>query len=369
MDQMRAAMAELEVRENRVREQEAAWTQKIGEAEQKVAEAEAKCEQAVKTADRDIEAKRQAFMQEQEKTREQILLLKGRVEHNVDAIRERVKLNVGGVKFETTVSTLTKHSDSFFSAAFSGIHEVRLDAEGYYFIDRDGAHFNSILNFLRAGKLRMPSDAEDAEALMDEVRYYMLDGPVQEALEASDPTAAATNHRASRPEYTRKELWQMRQSGVTFFSGCNLSGLDLSYIDFTRCQLRGAILRDANLSYANLYAAHLTKADLSGANLSGAIINEADLTKADLTRLNLTGATLIRAHLTDATLHEAIVTKEAIDAAHSTLDDVKGLVCFDAKGTKWAWSFNPDLNRNGWNKWIHNPVDGRRRQQEGYTSA
>ena len=32
---------------------------------------------------------------------EETVLLKGRVEHDVSAVRERVKLNVGGVKFET----------------------------------------------------------------------------------------------------------------------------------------------------------------------------------------------------------------------------------------------------------------------------
>ena len=262
-------------------------------------------------------AKRQAFMQEQEKTREQILLLKGRVEHNVDAIRERVKLNVGGVKFETTVSTLTKHSDSFFSAAFSGIHEVRLDAEGYYFIDRDGAHFNSILNFLRAGKLRMPSDAQDAEALMDEVRYYMLDGPVQEALEASDPTAAPTNDGASRADFTRKELWQMRQSGVTFFSGCNLSGLDLSYIDFKKCQLRGVNLRDANLSYADLNSADLTRADLSGANLTGACVNKS-LHRQTLSRVNLIGTSARGQRISPGQTSEWLCQSQRIEAAAQT---------------------------------------------------
>jgi hypothetical protein len=35
-------------------------------------------------------------------------------------------------------------------AMFSGRHALTLDAEGYYFIDRDGTNFRYILNFLRS---------------------------------------------------------------------------------------------------------------------------------------------------------------------------------------------------------------------------
>lgn len=42
------------------------------------------------------------------------------------------------------------------AAMFSGRHELDTDSEGQYFIDRDGAYFKHILNFLRDGN-QLPS--------------------------------------------------------------------------------------------------------------------------------------------------------------------------------------------------------------------
>lgn len=60
-----------------------------------------------------------------------------------------ISLNVGGYKFVTTLSTLTKDSNSMLAAMFSGRHHLNTDSEGRYFIDRDGSYFEHILNFLR----------------------------------------------------------------------------------------------------------------------------------------------------------------------------------------------------------------------------
>ena len=60
-----------------------------------------------------------------------------------------ISLNVGGYKFVTTLSTLTKDSNSMLAAMFSGRHHLDTDSEGRYFIDRDGSYFEHILNFLR----------------------------------------------------------------------------------------------------------------------------------------------------------------------------------------------------------------------------
>ena len=46
------------------------------------------------------------------------------VEANLAQFKERVKLNVGGTKFETTLSTLTRYPDSLLAAMFSGRHKV-----------------------------------------------------------------------------------------------------------------------------------------------------------------------------------------------------------------------------------------------------
>lgn len=63
----------------------------------------------------------------------------------------KVELNVGGLRFTTSVSTLMKEEGSLFHMMFKGQHLVTPDADGSYFIDRDGTNFRHVLNFLRDG--------------------------------------------------------------------------------------------------------------------------------------------------------------------------------------------------------------------------
>ena len=96
------------------------------------------------------------------------------VEANLSQFRQRVKLNVGGSKFETTLSTLTRYPESMLGAMFSGRHEVTPDEEGHVFIDRDGTHFRVILNYLRTGCLDVPHSDQAANELKRELDYYQL---------------------------------------------------------------------------------------------------------------------------------------------------------------------------------------------------
>ena len=61
-----------------------------------------------------------------------------------------VKLNVGGSRFDTSLTTLTRFPDTMIGTMFNGRYALVLDAEGYHFIDRDGTHFRYILNYLRS---------------------------------------------------------------------------------------------------------------------------------------------------------------------------------------------------------------------------
>ncbi|XP_047247354.1 BTB/POZ domain-containing protein KCTD14 [Girardinichthys multiradiatus] len=64
-----------------------------------------------------------------------------------------VQLNVGGHLFSSTLSTLRKHPDSKLAEMFSIQPKVSTDAQGRFFIDRDGSHFGAVLEFLRSEKL------------------------------------------------------------------------------------------------------------------------------------------------------------------------------------------------------------------------
>ena len=57
---------------------------------------------------------------------------------------EVVPLNVGGMYFTTRLSTLRRYEDTMLAAMFSGRHYIPTDAEGRYFIDRDGTYFGYV---------------------------------------------------------------------------------------------------------------------------------------------------------------------------------------------------------------------------------
>ncbi|XP_026888550.2 BTB/POZ domain-containing protein KCTD7 [Electrophorus electricus] len=96
---------------------------------------------------------------------------------------EVISLNVGGTLFTTRLSTLRRYEDTMLAAMFSGRHHVPRDAEGRYFIDRDGTYFGDILNFLREGQL---PQRDRVRAVHKEAQFYAI-GPLLESLEDTQP--------------------------------------------------------------------------------------------------------------------------------------------------------------------------------------
>ena len=84
----------------------------------------------------------------------------------------RVKLNVGGHHFTTSLQTLTKDPTSRLAAMFSGEQAEN----GTLFLDRDGKHFRFILNYLRNGELVLPDDAKFVKELETEAQFYKIEG-------------------------------------------------------------------------------------------------------------------------------------------------------------------------------------------------
>ena len=61
---------------------------------------------------------------------------------NIIHFASKIKLNVGGKIYKTTLDTLRKDPDSMLCAMFSGKFDLKADEEdGAYFIDRDGKLF------------------------------------------------------------------------------------------------------------------------------------------------------------------------------------------------------------------------------------
>jgi len=90
-------------------------------------------------------------------------------------VRQIIKLNVGGSKFTTSLSTLRNIPGNMLSAMFSGKFKVLSDEEGYYFIDRDGTYFRHVLNLLRSPTdFRIDLPRGEMLELEREARFYGL---------------------------------------------------------------------------------------------------------------------------------------------------------------------------------------------------
>eukprot|EP01006_Ploeotia_vitrea_P047157 TRINITY_DN67099_c2_g2_i2.p1 TRINITY_DN67099_c2_g2~~TRINITY_DN67099_c2_g2_i2.p1 ORF type:complete len:315 (+),score=48.71 TRINITY_DN67099_c2_g2_i2:83-1027(+) len=84
----------------------------------------------------------------------------------------KIRLDVGGTKFTTTVTTLTSAPDSYF-AAMLNFNDQQTEE---FFIDRDPSLFNIILNFLRNDQVMdcIPLSKHQQLALDHEATYYGL---------------------------------------------------------------------------------------------------------------------------------------------------------------------------------------------------
>jgi hypothetical protein len=106
--------------------------------------------------------------------------IKTKLESSVISPNERVKLNIGGRYFETTIETLTKQSDgttSYFKALFSRQWQLEKDPKDEsIFIDRDGELFDCILQYLRTGNIPIDFDHYLLRRdLIAEAQFYNLD--------------------------------------------------------------------------------------------------------------------------------------------------------------------------------------------------
>jgi len=230
-----------------------------------------------------------------------------------------IKLDVGGFKFSTTLTTLTTEPHSMLAAMFSGRFPVEKNEEGCVFIDRDGRMFHHILNWLRNGYIPPMENPMDHEYLFMEARYYQIVSLV----EYLQPPP--------QNKYTLKELLRLVNSvsskkkvqlvsadlSKLCLDGVNLPGANLKFSCFDEASLRyanlsevllqGGSFQKANLQYADLSLSDLQNCSFKHAKLSNANLQGANLQGADLSNCDLHGANLQCANLTGAILQEANV--------------------------------------------------------------
>lgn len=109
-----------------------------------------------------------------------------------------VELNVGGVYYTTSLTTLTKDGDSLLASIFTGRQEVSRDAKGRYFLDRDGVLFRYVLDFLRDRALILPEGFRERDRLQKEAIYYNLPAMV-DAVVTANGTSVTQSGADKRP--------------------------------------------------------------------------------------------------------------------------------------------------------------------------
>jgi len=91
-----------------------------------------------------------------------------------------VKLNVGGTRLVTTMTTLSTRGPNFLTVLIENDKQGKIcsqrDERGYYFIDRSGDVFKVVLEYLRTGHLHLPQGMSQKQIEI-ECDYYQVTLP------------------------------------------------------------------------------------------------------------------------------------------------------------------------------------------------
>lgn len=118
-----------------------------------------------------------------------------------------VKLNIGGHKFCTTSSTLTKYPNTFFTSLLQGRIPTTKDEDGAYFVDRDGQFFSPILTWLRTSEISFPNTMSKDDVLREAVFYSLqplIDGLNFEGQDGGGSTSSFSTKELECPEEIEK---------------------------------------------------------------------------------------------------------------------------------------------------------------------
>ncbi|XP_050733108.1 BTB/POZ domain-containing protein Tiwaz-like isoform X2 [Eriocheir sinensis] len=119
-----------------------------------------------------------------------------------------VHIDVGGSIYTSSLETLTRYPESRLARLFNGSIPIVLDSlKQHYFIDRDGKMFRHILNYMRHGRMLLPDDFSDHDLLLEEARYFEIDGLVKQVEEMKkarlDNRKNSSSHLSSSSSLTQ----------------------------------------------------------------------------------------------------------------------------------------------------------------------
>jgi hypothetical protein len=138
-------------------------------------------------ANTDIAAERTENLAEVQAKKDKLSREVAAMKTHTEVTEGDVELNIGGQHFQTTVQVLRRVPHTFFDAHFSGryAHDVRAES---IFIDRDGKHFNHVLEYMRDGNIAVAApgaepDVELLRRLKREFAFYSIELSAGQAAE------------------------------------------------------------------------------------------------------------------------------------------------------------------------------------------
>ena len=146
---------------------------------------------------------------------------------------KRIKLNVGGKVFTTTIETLNKDPGSMLASMFSGRFEMNPDEDGCYFIDRDSKHFRRILNYLRTGQVVLPEKQSSMAELLLEAEFYDIRPLCEALISTTIPSFGGSNLLSEQNKICLGEWLGKGQQEWKLIYTASQDGFQAS--DFHRC--------------------------------------------------------------------------------------------------------------------------------------
>lgn len=137
-----------------------------------------------------------------------------------------ITLNIGGMKYVTTKTTLAMIEDTFLYKMFiDGKFLADPLKDGSYLIDRDGRHFCYILNFLREGFVNIGDDSHVAE-LLQEAMFYQIPALIKhlqwildkKQIESIESSILSKHHIQQICKHSNTKSWQLHHE---FYANCS----------------------------------------------------------------------------------------------------------------------------------------------------
>ena len=171
-----------------------------------------------------------------------------------------VYLDVGGLKYTTTMATLRAEKGSMLEAMFSGQYPIKKQSDGTVFIDRDGRHFHYILNYLRGSVTALedlPLHEIVLKELIKEADFYQLLGmksilsfgiertedPCEKELVVPEDISDLVNSNETKKEITfeNKKLDNLNFANISFKHNVSFKRCGMLKAIFTSCKFVGSI--------------------------------------------------------------------------------------------------------------------------------